>query len=196
MIMRAMGLGFLLWLAVAAAFRFFGQVFFIPDETPRLIAFISAPVIGAAAAFVLLKLLAEAQGDEGEASIGVALPILFLNGFLTHEFPTAFPNIDSTLDATFGAWSLLFCGSILFTGLSMTKLAPRKFTGQMMGVWFTATALGNLFAGLVGGNVDPEKLQLMPQLFQRTSLSLLAAAVVLLALVIPIRRMMADTKNG
>jgi hypothetical protein len=48
-----------------------------------------------------------------------------LNGFLTHEFATAFPNIDPTLDATFGAWSLLFGASILFMGLSMTKLAPK-----------------------------------------------------------------------
>src|SRR5690606_7175838 len=35
---------------------------------------------------------------------------------------------------------------------SMTKLSPRKFVGQMMGVWFMAAALGNLIAGLVGGN--------------------------------------------
>jgi hypothetical protein len=125
MILRAMGLGFLLWLAVAAVFRFAGQYFFLPDATPRLIAFLSAPVIGIAAAFVLLKLLKEAHGDEGEASIGVALPVLFLNGFATHEFPRAFPNIDPTLDATFGAWTLLFVGSILFMGLSMTQLAPQ-----------------------------------------------------------------------
>jgi hypothetical protein len=123
MILRAMGLGFLLWLAVAAAFRFAGQMFFLPDE--RLLAFLSAPVLGVIATFVLLKLLREARGDEGEAAIGVALPSLFLNGFITHEFTRAFPNIDPTLDATFGAWSLLFCASILFMGLSMTKLAPQ-----------------------------------------------------------------------
>jgi hypothetical protein len=123
MIMRAMGLGFLLWLAVAAVFRFAGQLFFLPDG--RLIAFLSAPVVGVVATFVLLKLLGEARGDEGEAAIGIALPTLFLNGFLTHEFPRAFPNIDPTLDATFGAWSLLFAASILFMGLSMTSLAPR-----------------------------------------------------------------------
>ena len=123
MIMRAMGLGFLLWLAVAATFRFAGQMFFLPDS--RLLAFLSAPVAGLLATFILLKLLREARGDEGEAAIGVALPTLLLNGFLTHEFPRAFPNLDPTLDATFGAWSLLFCGSILFTGLSMSSLAPQ-----------------------------------------------------------------------
>lgn len=73
---------------------------------------------------------------------------------------------------------------------SMTKLAPRKYVGQMMGVWFMATALGNLIAGLVGGNVDPERLDQMPLLFQRTALSLFVAAAVLALMIIPIRRMM------
>ncbi len=75
---------------------------------------------------------------------------------------------------------------------SMTKLAPRKFVGQMMGVWFLGTAMGNLIAGLVGGSVDPEKLQEMPQLFQRTATSLFLSAAILAIMVIPIRKMMAS----
>ena len=125
MILRAMGLGFLLWLAVAAAFRFWGDSFFLPDEALRLVTFLSAPVLGVAAAFVLLKLLREARGDEGEAAIGIALPGLILNGVMTHEFPRVLPNLDPTLDATFGAWALLFAASILFMGLSMTRIAPQ-----------------------------------------------------------------------
>jgi POT family proton-dependent oligopeptide transporter len=74
---------------------------------------------------------------------------------------------------------------------SMTKLSPRRFVGQMMGIWFLATALGNLIAGLVGGHVDPEQLEQMPRLFTSTTVSLVAAAVVLGLLVVPIRRMMA-----
>ncbi|HEY2026232.1 MAG TPA: peptide MFS transporter [Gemmatimonadaceae bacterium] len=73
---------------------------------------------------------------------------------------------------------------------SVTKLAPPRFVGQMMGVWFMSIALGNLVAGLIGGNVDPEKLTEMPALFQRTALSLFVAAVLLGALVVPIRRML------
>lgn len=125
MIIRAMALGFVLWLAVAAAFRFGGQYFFLPDESLRLVTFLSAPVVGLVLSFIFLKLLGEASGDEGEAAIGLALPVLLLNGFLTHEFATAFPNLDETLDATYGAWSLLFGGSILFMGLWTTKLAPQ-----------------------------------------------------------------------
>ncbi|HYJ80947.1 MAG TPA: peptide MFS transporter [Longimicrobiaceae bacterium] len=37
---------------------------------------------------------------------------------------------------------------------SMTKLAPPGRLGQMMGVWFIAAALGNLFAGLVAGMLE------------------------------------------
>jgi POT family proton-dependent oligopeptide transporter len=76
---------------------------------------------------------------------------------------------------------------------SMTKLAPRAFVGQMMGVWFTAAALGNLIAGLVGGHVDPSKLEQMPQLFQQTSLFLFGAMIVLVLFVVPIRRMMRES---
>ncbi len=75
---------------------------------------------------------------------------------------------------------------------SMTKLSPRRFVGQMMGVWFMAAALGNLIAGLVGGNVDPENLEQMPELFFRTAMSLFIATAILAALVGPIRRMMRD----
>jgi POT family proton-dependent oligopeptide transporter len=78
---------------------------------------------------------------------------------------------------------------------SMTKLAPRRFVGQMMGVWFLASALGNLIAGLVGGHVDPENLQEMPALFQRTAFSLFIAAGVLGLLIVPIRRMMGEEKH-
>jgi POT family proton-dependent oligopeptide transporter len=76
---------------------------------------------------------------------------------------------------------------------SMTKLAPRRFVGQMMGVWFMADALGNLIAGLVGGHVNPNNLSELPLLFGRTSIALFVATLVCGALVIPIRRMMSDS---
>jgi proton-dependent oligopeptide transporter, POT family len=79
---------------------------------------------------------------------------------------------------------------------SMTKLAPRKFVGQMMGMWFMAAALGNLIAGLVGGNVDPENLSQMPELFFRTAMSLFIATAVLALLIVPIRRMMREDPAG
>ena len=77
----------------------------------------------------------------------------------------------------------------------MTKLSPRKYVGQMMGIWFTASALGNLIGGLVGGHVDPEKLEQMPQLFTATTIYLFVAAAVLALMAIPIRRMMQNVRD-
>lgn len=74
---------------------------------------------------------------------------------------------------------------------SMTKLSPRKYVGQMMGIWFLATSIGNLIAGLVGGRVDPENLEQTPQLFTYTAGFLFAAAILLGLMIVPIRRMMA-----
>ncbi|MFL5383046.1 MAG: peptide MFS transporter [Longimicrobiaceae bacterium] len=78
---------------------------------------------------------------------------------------------------------------------SMTKLSPRKYVGQMMGIWFLASALGNLIGGLVGGHVDPEKLDQMPKLFTVTTLSLMGAALLLALMIIPIRRMMSGVQQ-
>ena len=57
-------------------------------------------------------------------------------------------------------------------------------------------ALGNLVAGLIGGNVDPEKLDQMPALFQQTATTLFIAAILLGLLVVPIRRMMRNLPPG
>lgn len=37
---------------------------------------------------------------------------------------------------------------------SMTKLAPKTRVSQMMGIWFVAAAVGNLFAGLMAGQLE------------------------------------------
>ena len=68
----------------------------------------------------------------------------------------------TTTDGASMAWLvvtyfLFTCGELALSpvGLSsMTKLAPPGRLGQMMGVWFIAAALGNLFAGLVAGSLE------------------------------------------
>jgi len=77
---------------------------------------------------------------------------------------------------------------------SMTKLSPRKYVGQMMGIWFLATSVGNLIAGLVGGDVDPEKLDQTPALFMGTAIALFISAAILAVLIVPIRRMMGNVR--
>jgi POT family proton-dependent oligopeptide transporter len=65
----------------------------------------------------------------------------------------------------------------------------------MMGIWFLAASLGNLIAGLVGGSVDPEKLEQTPTLFTGTTIALFVSAAVLGLLAIPISRMMRHVED-
>ena len=56
-------------------------------------------------------------------------------------------------------------------GLSTyTKLAPKKYYSQMMGLWFVAASLGNLIAGLFAGNFNEGNVAEMPSLFMQVCL--------------------------
>lgn len=73
-------------------------------------------------------------------------------------------------------------------GLStVTKLAPHRKVGQMMGIWFMSLALGNLLAGLVGGLFETLPL---PQLFGAVMGTTAGAGIVLALFIRPIRRLM------
>ena len=64
---------------------------------------------------------------------------------------------------------------------SVTKLAPKRFVGQMMGIWFLATSLGNLLAGLIAGRFNPEALNEMPGLFMQIVITVTVGGLLLLA---------------
>lgn len=82
-------------------------------------------------------------------------------------------------------------------GLStMTKLAPDIIRGQVMGLWFTASALGNLIAGLIGGQVSLETVNDLPNLFLRCAIALVIGALVLWALKKPILKLIADSDSS
>ncbi len=125
MIIRAMAIGFVLWFINAVIFRFAGQFFFVPDVAPPYVLFLSVAIVGVLTAFIVLKALREAPGDEGEAAVSVALPSLLLNALLVHEFREIFPNLDSALDGVFGALAMIYAAAMSLTGLMMTRLAPQ-----------------------------------------------------------------------
>lgn len=73
-------------------------------------------------------------------------------------------------------------------GLStMTKLAPARLAGSVMGVWFLATSVGNFIGGRVAGQFEKFPL---PDLFGMVCLTTVVAGVILLALSKPIRNLM------
>jgi POT family proton-dependent oligopeptide transporter len=91
-----------------------------------------------------------------------------------------------------GLYFLQMVGELCLSpvGLSMvTKLSPARLVGFMMGVWFMATALGNYVAGWVAGFLENRPFS---QVFQSAFISITIAAVILMLLLRPIRRMMGD----
>ena len=140
-----------------------------------------------------------AKGKDPSSPAKFAFGLLFAGGgFLLMIFAANYVVAGNGL-VKVAAWWLIF--SYLFqtigelclspVGLSsMTKLSPRRYVGQMMGIWFLASSVGNLIAGLVGGHVDPEKLEQMPQLFTATTITLVVAGIILAILAIPIGKMM------
>jgi POT family proton-dependent oligopeptide transporter len=77
---------------------------------------------------------------------------------------------------------------------SFSKLAPARFVGQALGVWFMATALGNNMAGQIAGNFDWEKPSAMPGQFMFIVGWGVIAGLVLLALTPFVKRLMPDVK--
>lgn len=89
------------------------------------------------------------------------------------------------------------CGDLCLSpvGLSaMTKLAPRRFTGQVMGLWFLALALGNNLAGELSGEYDARDLHSLPTLFLKIACYSLVASAIMFLLTPKIRRLMTGVK--
>src|SRR5262249_41895008 len=72
---------------------------------------------------------------------------------------------------------------------SVTKLAPKRFVGQMMGAWFLATSLGNLIAGRVAGEFNPNAIGEMPGRFLQMVILPIGVAIMIIALSRPIKKM-------
>ncbi|HZF17962.1 MAG TPA: peptide MFS transporter [Steroidobacteraceae bacterium] len=80
-------------------------------------------------------------------------------------------------------------------GLSnVTKLAPPRYVGQMMGTWFLGAAIGNTIAGRVGGEVGATGAESMPGQFM-LMLFIGGGAGVLVLLATPLlKRLMGGVK--
>ncbi|HEY5908675.1 MAG TPA: peptide MFS transporter [Vicinamibacteria bacterium] len=77
-------------------------------------------------------------------------------------------------------------------GLStVTKLAPGRIVGLMMGVWFLALSLGNFLGGHVAGFFDRLPL---PQLFGSVFLATAGSALLLALLTKPIKNLMSGVR--
>lgn len=80
-------------------------------------------------------------------------------------------------------------------GLSnVTKLAPPRFVGQLMGTWFLGAAMGNLVAGVVGGHVGAGGADAMPGQFMQMLYIGGGAGVLMLVFTPLLKRLMGGVK--
>lgn len=64
---------------------------------------------------------------------------------------------------------------------AVSKLSPKRFIGQMMGVFVLTYSIGNIIAGVFAGNFDPSNVAEMPNLYmQIVTFSVGIGAVILL----------------
>jgi POT family proton-dependent oligopeptide transporter len=92
---------------------------------------------------------------------------------------------------------LCACGELCLSpvGLSSTtKLAPARFAGQAMGLWFLTLALGSFLAGLLAGDYDAQHLATLPALYLKLFWWSAAGGVVMLLLTPPVKRLMAGVR--
>jgi POT family proton-dependent oligopeptide transporter len=80
-------------------------------------------------------------------------------------------------------------------GLSaMTKLAPKRYVGQMMGVFFLGASLGNIIAGLIAGEFKADAIDEMPALYAQIVLTTAGSGLLLALFTRPVRTLMGGVR--
>ncbi len=125
-----------------------------------------APIFGA----LWIKLAAKNLNPSTPLKFGFGLILMGL-GFLVMVFAAKAAAVASggaSMTFLILTYFLHSSGELTLSpvGLSATtKLAPKAYSGQMMGIWFVATSVGNLIAGLYAGGFDSEDVSQLPDLF-------------------------------
>lgn len=138
-------------------------------------------------------------------NLNPSIPLKFAFGLLLLGLGFAVMVIASYLvvssDTVLPTWLLMTyflhtTGELFLSpvGLSaVTKLAPKRLVGQMMGAWFMSVAFGNLIAGLVAGEFDQSAIaedpSLLPEIFQFIAIFIGAAGILALMFTPIIRKL-------
>ena len=126
--------------------------------------------------------------------------ILMAIGFIVMIFAVKFALVSSPVGVqwllltyllhTFGELTLSPVGLSAFS-----KYSPKKYLGQMMGIWFLASSLGGVLAGLLGGEATQSGLQSMTPVFTNLVYYCLVISGVLIALSFFIKGVTEDKKD-
>ena len=128
-----------------------------------------------------------------------ALGLLFVSLSFVLMVPAAKLTADGKVGPLWlvGLFFLQTVGEMLLSpvGLStMTKLAPQRLVGLVMGIWFLAAALGNKLAGVLAGEFKSENATELANFFWHQALIVGGCTVVLLALVPWVKKLMGGVR--
>jgi POT family proton-dependent oligopeptide transporter len=128
-----------------------------------------------------------------------SLSLLFLGLAFLLMVPACLQAVSGKVSPLWllGFFFLLEVGSVMLNtvGLStITKLAPARLVGVMMGVWFLASAIASKTAGYCAGLFDEHNPDNMAQLFGSVALLVLVSAGVLALLIPLMRKLMGGVK--
>ncbi|MBS1779732.1 MAG: peptide MFS transporter [Bacteroidetes bacterium] len=163
---------------------------------------IFSPIVG------LLWLALSKRKKEPNSVIKFGLGFLFLAGAFYTFFATRFfadADGKTSLNVFTLAYLIITFGELCLSpiGLSlMTKLAPKKLWGVMMGMWFLASAYGQYVAGLLGAGMAvakenasaTEKLMSYTSGYKQLGIYALIAGIILIVISPIIRKMMGNVK--
>jgi POT family proton-dependent oligopeptide transporter len=144
----------------------------------------------------LFSMLWVRLGDRQPSSpVKFTLGLLFIGLAYSLLIPAAMWTSQGQVTFWFlvGLYFLEVCGEMCLSpvGLStVTKLAPAKLVGLMMGAWFLATSLGNKLAGYLAGFFVANDSWRLTKLYGGIAGGLLASSVILVILTPSIKRLM------
>lgn len=113
--------GFLLWIAVAVAFRFYGHLVFNGDAGISW-TFMILPVAFLVVTFLVMKFMGVAQSDRAEAASILAVPGLLVGIYEINSFSYVFPNLSPALAPQFAALMFACFAAVIVSGIVTSRL--------------------------------------------------------------------------
>ncbi len=160
------------------------------QSLPAIFVIVFAPVVAA----VWIRMAKHGRNPSLGTKMGWGLMFLAI-GFLVVAFASKRALATGPVWPSWLVFTYLLhvLGELLISpvGLSsVTKLAPQRLVGQMMGIWFLGASLGNLIAGLFAGEVSGDNAAAMPARFFQVVLFAGGVGLILLLCSKRIRRLM------
>lgn len=174
----------------------------VNNSSNTLFVVILSPIIG------LLWLWLAKKKLEPNTLIKFGIGFLFLSAsFYIFYYTKFFANADgiTSLNVFTFAYFVTTIGELCLGPIGMsiiTKLSPKKLFGMMMGLWFLASAFGQLAAGKLGAEISRSnegatllsKLQSYTEGYYQLAIYSLIAGIVLIVSTPLIKKLMQDVK--